>query len=77
MNISKEEFLKALIEAYEAGWYGCLELKEEAAKDIADKFSSVVNCDQTQWNIGPKLSDFVNESDRNQWTVFLNSFERT
>jgi hypothetical protein len=36
-NISEEQLLKMLEEAYESGWCGTREMKTEAAKSIMDK----------------------------------------
>jgi hypothetical protein len=40
ITLSLEEFKKMLGEAYEAGWYGTLELKDDFVKKISDKTSS-------------------------------------
>lgn len=38
MNLSEDEIRQALIEAYEAGWRGCLELKQEYVEQVMEKF---------------------------------------
>ena len=37
MNLSEEEIKEILVEAYEAGWYGSLELKDECAELLLEK----------------------------------------
>jgi hypothetical protein len=40
ITLSLEQLKKMLGEAYEAGWYGALELKDDFVKKISDKSSS-------------------------------------
>jgi hypothetical protein len=37
MNTTEERLTELLMEAYEAGWRGCLELKEEYANSVAEE----------------------------------------
>lgn len=47
MMFSEEQVREALVRAYEAGWYGCLELKEETAdtiiKELVEKIVHLQN----------------------------------
>jgi hypothetical protein len=41
ITLSLQELKKLLEEAYEAGWYGTLELKEDFVKNISNKASGM------------------------------------
>lgn len=53
MMFSEDQVREMLIKAYEAGWYGCLELKDETAdaiiKDLVEKIVRSENNSQTYY----------------------------
>jgi hypothetical protein len=42
MNIPYDELKKILEEAYSRGWHGTLELRQQVAKELVDKFAEIV-----------------------------------
>lgn len=43
INIEEDKLKKMLEEAYEAGWSGCIELKDHSIKNILNNFYSLKN----------------------------------
>ncbi len=62
--LTKEELIELLKEAYEAGWYGSIELRDDIVKGLADRVA--VQGETPSVDFGTTI---VGDDSRLQWVV--------
>lgn len=66
VNISVDKLREMLVAAYEAGWYGSLELKEQVAEDLLKGLEAEIPASipmTTGYYVGPGSTFYLDSTD--------------